>query len=476
MLSIYNLEAPVADRIYYLKHYETYDGAPINQKMFQLINEHKAKVMEQIIDAILHTRNIHSGRGLRDLTYSYLFTLQQFVPMKTVFVLYMMVKEPNGIQIGSWRDVRAYCEFLAEHSGKDNPYIKPIICLYNEQLLKDNQTWTKIMKEWNEDTMPRPDARQYISYAAKWVPREAKKRSWLFDILVSLYNDPEYKTIRASAKTPEQKDSAERKCKMMYRKMISNLNKELDTLEVKQCANEWATIDPAKLSTSQLYNGTSAFTNKDTEDRAECASIFDAEYKKRLEQIALKKYSYNVPIWKLVKHMLRLSKNGKTEELNAMNLHWRSYVDNRFSEELNYYIALLDISESMSQKELYTAIGLCCLTATKSQFGQNVLVFSHTLEWVDLSGCEFDKMVERIMSPFWSKDASISEACQVVLNAVLSADMGPEDVEKLKIQLYTNKPVDYENIFEIWREAGIKKCGKPFILNNQNFERMALSE
>jgi hypothetical protein len=130
---------------------------------------------------------------------------------------------------------------------------------------------------------------------------------------------------------------------------------------------------------------------------------------------------------------------------------------------------MLDISESMSEKELYSAIGMCCMIATKSYFGPNVLVFSHSLEWVDLSGCEFDEMVERIMSPFWSKNASVLEACQVVLNAVLSADMGPEDVEKLKIHLYTNRAVDYETIFQTWSQAGIKKCGKPFVLSNQNF-------
>jgi len=53
--------------------------------------------------------------------------------------------------------------------------------------------------------------------------------------------------------------------------------------------------------------------------------------------------------------------------------------------------------------------------------------------------------------------------------------MSPEDVEKLKIQLYTNREVDYESIIENWSQAGIKKCGKPFILSNQNFEKMALS-
>ena len=96
MLSIYNTEAPLANRIYYLKHYETYDGVAINQKMFQILTEYKEKALLQIIDAIMYTRNINSGRGLRDLTYSYLYTLQQFSPMKTVFTLYMMVNQKIG--------------------------------------------------------------------------------------------------------------------------------------------------------------------------------------------------------------------------------------------------------------------------------------------------------------------------------------------------------------------------------------------
>jgi len=91
---------------------------------------------------------------------------------------------------------------------------------------------------------------------------------------------------------------------------------------------------------------------------------------------------------------------------------------------------------------------------------------------VDLSGCEFDQMVQRIMSPFWSKCASVTEAMQVVLNAVVSADMVSEDVEKLKIQLYTNREVDYETILETWSQTGIKKYGKPFV---PSFEKIALN-
>jgi|LauGreDrversion4_2_1035121.scaffolds.fasta_scaffold110584_2 hypothetical protein len=446
MLSIYDSNSSIDDRIHYLKFYETYDGVATNQKLHQILIEYKSKyseVMEKIIDAILYTRNIHSGRGLRDLTYSYLLTLQNFIPMKAVFILYMLVNN----NIGSWRDIRTYCEFLAKEKGRNEPFIRPIICLYNHQLLKDHAAF---------------NAGKPISYAAKWVPRETKGRGWLFDILVSLYDDPEYKAIRADAT-----DAAMRKCKMMYRKMVSKLNKHLDTLEIKQCANEWATIDPASLSTSQLYNGANAFTRTGTEDRAKCASTFDAEYKKRLEQITQKKYSYNVPIWKLVKHIVRLIGEKKTEELDAMNLHWNSYVENRFSKNPDYYIAILDVSESMPEKELYTTIGMCCAVATKSYFGKNVLVVGETPEWVELTGCKFSEMVQRIMSPFWNKYAVIPDAFKMVLDAVISANMTPEDVENLKIQLYTKQQIDYESIFQMWKN-------KSYVLSDRNLEKISL--
>jgi hypothetical protein len=451
MLSIYDPVSSIDNRIHYLKYYETYDGVLINQKLHQILTEYKGKnfkIMEKIINAILYTRNIHSGRGLRDLTYSYIFTVQQFAPMKAIFILYMIVNEG----IGSWRDIRTYCEILGREKGQDEIFIRPIICIYNHQLIKDNEAF---------------NAGKPISYAAKWVPRESKGRAWLFNILVSLYDDPEYKAIRLDAT-----DAAMRKCKMMYRKMVSKLNKHLDTLEIKQCANEWATIDPASLSTSQLYNGANALTKTVTEDRAKCASTFDAEYKKRLEQITQKKYSYNVPIWKLVKHIIRLTREKKTDELDAMNLHWNSYVENRFSKKPDYYIAILDISETMPEKDLYTAIGMCCAVASKSHFGKNVLVVGENTEWVELSGCKFSEMVQRIMSPFWNKYAVIKDAFQMVLDAVVSANMTPEDIENLKIQLYTKQEVDYESIFQMWREAGTQICGKPFELSDLNFEKM----
>ena len=110
----------ITETIEHLKFHELFDpSSPINARLENLLTlPESSKFLEQIIDAILFTRNIRDGRGLRDLTYSYLFTLQQYHPMKAIFTLYMMV---DG-QIGSWRDVRACCELVAKHStlGRDD--------------------------------------------------------------------------------------------------------------------------------------------------------------------------------------------------------------------------------------------------------------------------------------------------------------------------------------------------------------------
>ena len=70
----------ILEQIDYLKFHESYnDESPINARLQDILQQQiSSEYMEQIIDAILHTRDINLGRGLRDLTYSYLFTLKEY--------------------------------------------------------------------------------------------------------------------------------------------------------------------------------------------------------------------------------------------------------------------------------------------------------------------------------------------------------------------------------------------------------------
>lgn len=448
--------ASILEQITALRTTETDTSSPIQPLLRTILDDpDSSNHMEAIIGAILHTRDIHSGRGLRELTYCYLYTLQQKLPIKAVFTLYMIV----DTRVGSWRDVRAYCEFVANHSnkGRDDPIIRPVIGLYNNQLIKDNTNWKNILEKCEKEGLPKPDARKHISFAAKWVPRETKGRRWLFDILVLMwvYKDVEYKNIVNSAKTPEALAAAERKCKMMYRKMVSNLNKELDTLEIKQCANQWADIDPGKLSANQL------FTGKDRFLQAKCAPTFDAVYKEKLAQITEKKYSYSVSVWKLVKHVVRLSKDpAKKQELEAMNQHWPVYLQHNFNDQRDYYISIVDVTESMhinGAKNLYNAIGAGCVVASKSHFGPRVIVLANKPELIDLADCSFSEMVNMMMMPL-NRDSStppVYEGFRLVLNAVVASGMTASEASSLKIKLYTNQQdIDYSLIAQMWQEAG----------------------
>lgn len=202
---------------------------------------------DAIIDSILFTRDIKSGRGLQTLAFSYLFTFQQYFPMKAVFILYMFVNTETDHQIGCWRDVRDYCDFIAKHSqfGASDTIIKPIIGMYNNQIMKDNLILEKKIAEWEEkqrhinvrivgNIAEAPPAEmppvENLSFAARWVPRNKKKYRWLFDILVQMWAfiTPECKSLITAATTEEEKSEALIVCKRKYEEMITRLSKELD--------------------------------------------------------------------------------------------------------------------------------------------------------------------------------------------------------------------------------------------------------
>jgi hypothetical protein len=202
---------------------------------------------EAITDCILFTRDIKTGRGLKLLSYSYLFTFQQYFPMKAVFILYMFVNSETAHQIGSWRDIREYCEFIAKHSlkGKADPIIKPIIGMYNNQIIKDNAILEKKLAEW-EDKQQRAANRtltnaavapplerpliENLSYAARWAPRDKLKHRWMFEILAQMWAfiNPECKALISAATTDDDKKIAIAICKRKYKVIVSRMSKEID--------------------------------------------------------------------------------------------------------------------------------------------------------------------------------------------------------------------------------------------------------
>ena len=396
---MYDPDSSIKERILFLKYYEAF--APTdnkrNKKLDKIFNEIKQKreqdnmdapeycdLMENIIDAILYTRNIWEGRGERDLTYSYIYTLQHHLPIKAIFVLYMIVEKG----IGSWRDVREYVEYINDPSC---PFVKPILGLYNNQLEKDVIAYEMGLRDRENQKLHWSK----ISLAAKWVPREKKGRKYMFEALVQMwcYKNAEMKHIMDTASGQYSKDLAFNKCKKIYRTMISNLHSVIS----KGFVSETATLD-----------------NKDL--------------------VVTKK----TPLWRIVKSVA-LKKN-----VEQMNQVWVAKFKSTLPKD--YYVPLLDISEPMYEKggkPLYKAIIKACQYAYASHFGPNILVFSHKPEWVNIEDCTLEQIVNRVQSVLFIPYVGLKEAFEMVQSAATAANMNEYDMSLLKVKLITCQP-DYE--------------------------------
>ena len=96
-----------------------------------------------------------------------------------------------------------------------------------------------------------------VSLVAKWAPREKSSFGWLYEKLATDY----FAHILTTATNSVSKQKAVLKCKMEYRKVLSALNRKIDTLQIKQCGKVWSSIDFNKVTSISITKQTKAFLN-----------------------------------------------------------------------------------------------------------------------------------------------------------------------------------------------------------------------
>jgi hypothetical protein len=243
------------------------------------------KSMEECARRICWTRDIRNGEGKWNLTYKYLmeFAIVEYLYTgeleRTQHILYHMVHPlpqcENNSSYGSWKDIKYFLNYATDYvedhphrlslceKSYSHPYSHPYpyakvdsvvkyitdycINMYIIQLKDDLESY-----KYNEYDK--------ISLCAKWVPRERynkktkefKKHSWIFERLAL--------TIFGGGITyPKNKRDT---CKKYLRKLISTLNKKLDTVEIKQCAKMYSTIDYNNVPSTAMQRQDRAFRNK----------------------------------------------------------------------------------------------------------------------------------------------------------------------------------------------------------------------
>ena len=216
------------------------------RNIFNYVNEHSEYLTLMI--GLIKCMRYQEGFDKRLLSYCLLDILSEYYPNIANELFLIFVKN-----IGSWKDLKYFYSFACE-IGKEytSSVIEYSIQLANEEL-KNNCK----------------------SNVAKWIPREKTKYKKLYERLVINYfkDDGSFRI--------EQQKKAMNKEKMEYRKILSKLNKQLDTVQIKQCSKQWQKIDPNKQTCRTLELQINAFLNLSNNkiryelgDRIICAQNF----------------------------------------------------------------------------------------------------------------------------------------------------------------------------------------------------------
>jgi hypothetical protein len=367
---------------------------------------------------------------------------------------------------------------------RSHPVLAGLSSVYGEQILNDYWTITKA----KEQTPAQP-----ISLAGKWAPRASSKLFAPLRHLIMHHVVPESEIWKQTALEKNNRDSikkAELKADTVYRQRLSAINKALNTVQVKQCEKNWASIDFDKHVTSiTLARQKKAFakTEDGDKDREKCASNF-ATFMERVKTGASTAKGKKVAVSDFVKEAIRINCElmGRGYYDNALPktlINEKALLDGQWDDKgstignLGECIAMVDVSGSMdcdNHYPMYTAIGLGIRIAEKSRLGNRVMTFSERPAWVDLSDKpSFTDRVAEVKKADWGMNTNFYAAFQLILDAVVAAKLTPEDVGKLTLVILSDMQMDsadqsgprsslFANIANSFTEQGLKTCDVPY--------------
>ena len=435
--------------------------------MYELLVSYKNdKTMSNILYRIIvFTRDMIDGKGERRISFDFVYELARIDFEAAKKIIYYFVQEipsknkEKTHQYGCWRDLKIlWSEYDWKSIGVDSHFI---IKLINDQLKLDEQL--------NDPSL-----------LAKWIPREKSKYKLMFIALAEDY----FSEYLSTAATSDKLTKAKFKAYTNYRKIITKLNKKLDTVQIKQCAEKYSTINYDHVTSITMTKQKNAFLNtrKDGKQRSlKEDRIMAAD---NLKQFISNKVSSGetikgkrVSIYDFVKEAMNLLHDPVPPELEShvtlLNSQWDDAGKSLNS--LENYIAMVDTSASMTCDDntpLYNSIGLGCRIAEKSKLGRRVLTFNSNPSWVSLEKeTTFRDMIKKIAeSDSHGFGTNFTAALDLILDSIIKARLTNDVVKNMALVILSDMQIDgrhnekmtssmWDLIKEKYAEAGIKTHG-----------------
>jgi len=398
--------------------------------------------------------------------------------------------------LGSWKDMKYFLTYMKEQmlgqeTETDANTNTNTNAQYNSQLY--SKFVTKIVNLINDQL--RIDAANFekgetsFSLVARWIPREkSKKFGWLYYYLAMSYSQHQ---IPSDASHPSYERAVNRAF-MIYRKVVSAINKKLDTTQIKQCDKKWAEINFDNVTSITMHKQTNSFLNlkkngktprcEENEDRNDCKYNYEAYLSDVVE--GNKKIKGNrVSIIDFVKSAIDCGTKHLPDDssiITTLNEQWKS--NSMQNGNLSEFIAMCDVSGSMTEDNgnpLHSAIGLSIRVAEKSALGQRVITFSERPTWIQLGEPESDtfvKRVNKVLTSSWGMTTNFYLAIDLIRQGIEDNKLPREVADKLVLVVFSDMQMNsasscmgdlskratlFDNITQMFAKMGERLYGEP---------------
>ena len=395
---------------------------------------------------VVQTRDIVSGKGEYRLSWTLLNQLDKSgLGIMTRKIIHYLVNdlpiEGNKHPYGSWRDIK-YLWTDFEWSKETSDYM---VELLNNQIKQD---YDKVMHSTNNENVQ-------ISLAGKWAPREKGAYAAFFKVLAKNYFSQYIETAKNyDPYSSDRMSRAVRKTYSDYRKVLTTLNRYLDTTQIKQCEGNYSSINYDNVTSVTLNRQRYAFKNvnkngmtkyPDNHDRVSAAQLFnDWVFNKVTNKETIK--GSRVGINDLVKSALELRYNSSSTDTTTRDLVNAQWLDNgKNIGDLGNIIPVCDISGSMTSDEaLNSAVGLSIRVAENSRLGRRVMSFSSQPTWIKLQegDSSFVNNVHAIMDGPVGYNTNFTASLTLLLEACLAARLTSDEVGNLVLAVFSDMQID----------------------------------
>ena len=448
---------------------------------------------------LAQTRDIICGKGEYALFYVMLlewakidFGFFEYVIETLVYDVEGEGGDKNSRQhpLGSWKDMKYFLTYVKgqmlngsmenETENKKNSdlytrFVDKVVHLINQQLRIDAQ---ELQNNGSR-----------FSLVARWIPREkSKKFGWLYYYLAMSYSQHQ---IPHDTTHPSYERAVNRAF-MVYRKIISALNKKLDTTQVKQCDGKWAEINFDNVTSITMHKQTNSFLNlkkngkttrcENDEDRDDCKNNYE-EYLRNVVDGKSKIKGKRVSIIDFVKsavHCITKCLPCESPVITTLNEQWKS--NSTQNGNLGNFIAMADVSGSMMEDNcnpLHSAIGLSIRVAEKSILGQRVMTFSERPTWVQLGvqdSVTFVKQVSKLRTSSWGMTTNFYLALDLIREGIEDNKLPREVAENLVLVVFSDMQMSnasasmcdlsaretlFENMKQMFAKMGERLYGEP---------------